>query len=239
MSEARRTPRRRALPRNAAQVGIAMMLWAALALPAGGLAAQDQEPARGEVSDSTPSAATGTIPSSTELRALVAPAESVTVSPHAVRLESFRGDTINGVFLVDSDLPSSRHVAFGKDPRGYRYVWFSRRNPLRASVVAVYQVDGKGLPDVLYWRQVDYEAKVARPREFRAPAARGVVFEYSSGPPCGRAVCDESWQDLALERVDVDAKFFEPFKKLFRSAAEHGEPHLDRPVASLEGSRRP
>jgi hypothetical protein len=216
-----------------------MMLWAAPALPAGGLAAQDLESPQGEVGDSTPAAAAGTIPSSAELRALIAPAESVTVSPHAVRLESFRGDTINGVFLVDSDLPSSRHVAFGKDPRGYRYVWFSRRNPLRASVVAVYQVDGKGLPDDLYWRQVDYEARVARPREFRAPAARGVVFEYSSGPPCGKAVCDESWQDLPLERVDVDAGFFEPFKTLFRSAAEHGEPHLDHPVASLEGSRQP
>jgi hypothetical protein len=37
----------------------------------------------------------------------------------------------------------------------------------------------------------------------------------------------------------VDAGFFEPFKTLFRSAAEHGEPHLDHPVASLEGSRQP
>jgi hypothetical protein len=198
-----------------------------------------QEPRDG-AADATARPTDGSeLPTPDELRALVAPAESVAVSPHGVRLESFRGDTISGVFLVDSDLPTSRHVAFGKDPRGYRYVWFSRKNPLRVSVVAIYEVNGKGFPDVLYWRQVDFEAKVGRAREFRAPAAAGVTFQFSSGPPCGEAKCEEGWQDLPLERVDVAAKFFEPLAKLFKGAAEHGEPHIDRPVASLKGVTRP
>jgi hypothetical protein len=178
------------------------------------------------------------LPTPEELSELVAPAESVAVSPYGVRLESFRGDTINGVFLVDSDLPSSRHVAFGKDARDFRYVWFSRKNPLRANVVAIYQVDGRGLPDVMYWRQIDFGAKAARAREFRAPAARGVSFEYASGPPCGRATCEPSWRSLPLERIAVEESFFEPLGRLFRSAARHGEPHLDRPVASLEETHR-
>ncbi len=212
------------------------VLGVAAAVHAGTLAAQDAE---GDRPDPPGAAAAGALPTPAELHALVAPAESVAVSPHSVRLESFRGDTINGIFLVDSDLPTSRHVAFGKDPRGYRYVWFSRKNPLRASVVAIYQVNGKGLPDVLYWRQVDFESKVARAREFRAPAAAGISFEYSSGPPCGEPRCDEDWQDLPLERLDVQTKFFEPLATLFRAAAEHGERHLDRPVASLPSPRRP
>jgi hypothetical protein len=211
-------------------------LGVAAAIQAGTLAAQADA---GDLPDQPGGASVSALPTPAELRALVAPAESVAVSPHGVRLESFRGDTINGIFLVDSDLPTSRHVAFGKDVRGYRYVWFSRKNPLRASVVAIYQVNGKGLPDVLYWRQVDFEAKVARAREFRAPAAAEISFEYSSGPPCGEPRCDEGWQDLPLERLRVDARFFEPMAKLFRAAAEHGESHLDRPVASLSSPSQP
>lgn len=183
-------------------------------------------------SDSTASLAG--IPSPDEIRELVAQAEAVALRPHAVRLESFRGDTISGVFLVDSDLPSSRHVAFGKDAQGHRYVWFSRRNPLRASLVAMYQVDRRGPPDVFYWRQVDFEGKLARAREFRSPVARGVMFEYSSGPPCGRSDCGEGWRDLPLQRIEVRPEFFLPLETLFRAAAEHAESHLDRPVASLE-----
>jgi hypothetical protein len=200
------------------------------------LAAQD---AAGDRLDQLDAAVASALPTPADLHALVAPAESVAVSPHGVRLESFRGDTINGIFLVDSDLPTSRHVAFGKDFRGYRYVWFSRKNPLRVSVVAIYQVNGKGLPDVLYWRQVDFEARVARAREFRAPAAAGISFEYSSGSPCGKPRCEEGWQNLPLERVEVETKFFEPLATLFRAAAEHGESHLDRPVASLPSPSRP
>jgi hypothetical protein len=208
---------------------LAAALSLAIAFRSVPLAAQDQ----------ADTSARSPLPTPEELRALVAPAESVAVSPHGVRLESFRGDTINGIFLVDSDLPTSRHVAFGKDPRGYRYVWFSRKNPLRASVVAIYQVNGRGLPDVLYWRQMDFESKVARAREFRAPAAEGIVFEYSSGSPCGEARCEPDWQDLPLERREVKASFFEPLGTLFHAAAEHGERHIDRPVASLPTASQP
>lgn len=173
------------------------------------------------------------LPTAEELRELVAYAEPVAARPHTVRLESFRGDTINGVYLVDSDLPTARHVAFGKDAQGFRYVWFSRRNPLRANLVALYQVDGRGLPDVLYWRQIDFDHKVARGREFRGPAAGGAAFHYSAGPPCGRSACGEDWRDLPLERLAVTGDFFEPLAALFQTAAQHGEPYLERPTASL------
>ena len=215
---------------------ILAVLGVAAAIQAGTLAAQADA---GDLPDQPGGVGVSALPTPAELRALVAPAESVAVSPHSVRLESFRGDTINGGCLVDSDLPTSRHVAFGKDVRGYRYVWFSRKNPLRASVVAIYQVNGKGLPDVLYWRQMDFEAKVARPREFRAPAAKEIVFDYSSGSPCGEPRCEPGWQEVALERQNVKASFFEPLATLFRAAAEHGERHLDRPVASLPTPRQP
>jgi hypothetical protein len=177
------------------------------------------------------------LPTADELRELVAPAESVAIDPYRVKLESFRGDTISGVFLVDSDLPTARHVAFGRDAGGNRYVWFSRQNPLRASLVAIYDVDGRGLPDVLYWKQIDHEALLSRAREFRAPAAEGVVFEYASGRGCGTARCEEGWRDLPLERIEVPSRFLEPLGTLFREAAKHGEPHLDRPVASLDPGR--
>jgi hypothetical protein len=177
------------------------------------------------------------LPTAAELRELVAPAESVALRPHRVKLESFRGDTISGVFLVDSDLPTARHVAFGRDAQGHRYVWFSRQNPLRASLVAMYDVDGRGAPDVLYWKQTDHEALLSRAREFRAPAAKGILFEYASGRGCGKARCDEGWRDLPLERIEVPAEFLEPMRTLFTEAAKHGEPHLDRPVASLDPGR--
>jgi hypothetical protein len=199
-------------------------------LVAGGVQGWAQEAAAG---GADAEALTREIPTAAELRELVAPAESVAVNPHAVRLESFRGDTINGIYLVDSDLSVARHVAYGKDPQGFRYVWFSRRNPLRSSLVAIYQIDDEGPPDVLYWRKVDHEAKLARAREFKAPAAADVKFEYTSGPPCGKVRCQEGWRELPLERVSVPASFFEPLERLFEAAASHGEEHLDRPVASL------
>jgi len=62
-----------------------------------------------------------------------------------------------------------------------------------------------------------------------------VTFEYSSGPPCGKPVCEEGWRELPLERIAVEREFFEPLGTLYDAAATHGEEHLDRPVASLEG----
>lgn len=150
-----------------------------------------------------------------------------------MKLESFRGDTISGVFLVDSDLPSARHVAYGKDRDGFRYVWFSRRNPLRTSLVAIYEVNGASPPDVLYWRQIDRGLKLSRAREFRGPGAGSTLFEYGSGPPCGRPRCPADWRDLPLERIDVPVVFFEPVRRLFHAAAGHGEKHLDRAVDSV------
>jgi hypothetical protein len=186
--------------------------------------AQEAAPARG---DSLP------LPTPEELRELVGYAEPVALEPHAVKLESFRGDTINGVYLVDSDLPSARHIAYGKDAQGFRYVWFSRKNPLRTSLVAIYQVDGAGAPDVLYWRQIDNAERIARAREFRSPAASGLSFQYSSGPPCGKARCDPGWRELPLARIAVPREFFQPLERLFDAAARVGEAHLDRPVSSL------
>ncbi|MBA2565116.1 MAG: hypothetical protein H0V09_06795 [Gemmatimonadetes bacterium] len=174
------------------------------------------------------------LPSARELEDLVSYAEPVASRPHAVKLESFDADTIRGVFFVDSDLPSARHVAYGKDGRGYRYVWFSRRNPLRTSLVALYQVDGRGAPDILYWREIDQERKVARAREFRGPGARTVQFEYSSSPACRRPPCEE-WSEAPLQRLPAPASFFDPLRRLFAAAAEHGEAHLDRHVSSLGG----
>lgn len=210
--------------------GAAVVIGCALALGTGASSAAQEGDSLALQSDRGPAP----LPSVRELAELVAYAEPVAKSPHAVRLESFRADTINGVYLVDSDLPSARHVAFGRDSEGRRYVWFSRRNPLRASLVALYDVDGTGGPDILYWRQIDFASKLARPREFRAPAARDVTFEYSSATPCGRATCEEGWRELALERIAVPETFLESVAGLFRDAARHGEPYVDRPVASLQ-----
>lgn len=162
----------------------------------------------------------------------VAAADSILSTPgESVSLEAFRGDEITGVYLHGEFGGEPESVAYGSDPQGQRYVWFSvAQGDSIKHVVMLMDVDLDVSPDFLLFRTIDEAARVEVVVEYRAPATRDSPIDIQIQSVCAPPRCDAAtWTVRPRERIDVPEEFFDAWRAIFALAATRGETWLGKP----------
>lgn len=169
------------------------------------------------------------------IRFAVDAADSILASTDRVSLESFRGDTVTGVFLNGTFRGEVRSVGYGADPEDRRYLWFSvGRGDSLDHVAMLYDVDLDLRPEFLLFRTIDRVRRAEFLFEYRAPAARDENLDIQVSPACQPPRCDPGeWTVHERQRFDVPPFWFEPWRPLFALAASRGERWLGDPVRTL------
>lgn len=169
------------------------------------------------------------------VRYTVDAADSILASTDRVSLESFRGDTVTGVFLNGTFDGEDRSVGYGSDPLERRYLWFSvGRGDTLDYVVMLYDVDLDLRPDFLLFRTIDARQQAEFLFEYRSPASRGENLDIEVSPACRPPRCDPAaWTVHERQHFEVPRFWFEPWRPLFALAATRGERWLGEDVRTL------
>ena len=171
-----------------------------------------------------------------EVRYALKAADSIlTTADGGVSLESFRGDTVTGVYLRGLLEGRSESVGYGQDPGGRRYLWLSiGRGDSVDYVAMLFDVDQDLTPEFLLFRTVDHARRFESATEYRAPSVADADLDISLQPACAPPRCDPStWTVRPRARVAVPSHWFVAWRPLFGVAAMRGERWIGQPVASL------
>ena len=169
----------------------------------------------------------------------VAAADSILSSPgESVGLEAFRGEEITGVYLHGEFRGERESVAYGADPQGQRYVWFSvARGDSIKYVAMLIDVDLDVTPDFLLFRTIDEAARVEVVVEYRSPATRDSPIDIQIQPACAPPRCDPAtWTVRPRERIEVTGEFFDAWHAIFALAATRGETWLGKPKGIFQSA---
>ncbi|HUP01417.1 MAG TPA: hypothetical protein VM737_07860 [Gemmatimonadota bacterium] len=177
-----------------------------------------------------------------EVRYTVRAADSILTTPDGgISLESFRGDTVTGVYLRGLLGGRAESVGYGLDPGSRRYLWLSvGRGDSLEYVAMLFDVDGDLTPEFLLFRTVDHGRRIESATEYRAPGVDDGDLDITFQPACAAPRCDPStWTLRPREQVVVPAHWFIAWRPVFGLAAMRGERWIGEPVTALHAVSPP
>lgn len=156
-----------------------------------------------------------------------------------VGLEAFAGDSVTGVYLKGAFRGETESVAYGVDPEGKRYVWFSvARGDSLEHVAMLFDVDLDLVPDFLLFRTIDRSERLEELTEYRATEIMEAEIEIQVQPACVPPRCDPTtWTVRPREVIETAPPFFDPWRSVFALAATRGEAWLGEPKSIFAPER--
>lgn len=162
-------------------------------------------------------------------------AERILTSSDAVGLEAFDGPRATGVYLHGTLDGERESVAWGVDPEGRRYSWFSiARGDSVEYVAMLFDVDLDLTPDFLLFRNIDWVQLEETLVEYRTREIMDAPIDIQVQSACVPPKCDpETWTEKPRRVVEVSDEFFHAWRDVWGLAATRGEPWLGKPKSLL------
>lgn len=162
-------------------------------------------------------------------------AEAILTSADGVGLEAFEGSIATGVYLHGTLGGKAESVAWGADPQGKRYLWFSIGTADSVEHVAMlFDTDRDLTPEFLLFRTIDWIDREETIREYRTAGSLDVPIDIQVQPACRPPACDPAtWTTGERAVVEVPVEFFHPWRAAWGVAAIRGEPWIGKPKAAL------
>lgn len=162
-------------------------------------------------------------------------AETILETSDAVGLEAFDGPIATGVYLHGTLEGRPESVAWGADPEGKRYLWFSIGSADSVEHVAMlFDVDHDLTPEFLLFRRIDWIERGETIHEYRTPEIMDADIDVQVQPACRPPACDPStWTASPRRVIEVPSEFFHAWRDAWGLAATRGEPWIGKPKSTL------